>query len=139
MLVGNARQFKRRVLALRNHYLSEPIACTPAAGWEKGPVENQVGTLRAWLFTPRLQLAHCEAMHTWRARRCQALAQRPQPDPQDRTSGQLWEAERADLRPFTAACDGYVEHPLRVPSPWLVNDDRNRYRVAAAYAGKAVS
>jgi DNA replication protein DnaC len=25
----------------------EPVACTPASGWEKGQVENQVGTIRA--------------------------------------------------------------------------------------------
>src|SRR5271165_2322692 len=25
------------------HHLVEPVACTPASGWEKGQVENQVG------------------------------------------------------------------------------------------------
>ena len=30
--------------AMCGHYLVEPMACTPAAGWEKGQVENQVGT-----------------------------------------------------------------------------------------------
>jgi hypothetical protein len=29
------------------HYLIEPTACTPASGWEKGQVENQVGLVRA--------------------------------------------------------------------------------------------
>ena len=29
------------------HYLVEPVACTPAPGWEKGQVENQVGLVRA--------------------------------------------------------------------------------------------
>jgi len=24
------------------HYLVDPVACTPASGWEKGQVENQV-------------------------------------------------------------------------------------------------
>jgi hypothetical protein len=28
------------------HYLVEPVACTPASGWEKGQVENQVGLVR---------------------------------------------------------------------------------------------
>jgi len=36
--VGKERQFNRRFLALMNHYLIEPSACTPAAGWEKGQV-----------------------------------------------------------------------------------------------------
>jgi transposase len=26
-----------------SHYLIDPVACTPASGWEKGQVENQVG------------------------------------------------------------------------------------------------
>jgi transposase len=38
--VGKERKFNRRFLTLANHYLFEPVACTPAAGWEKGQVEN---------------------------------------------------------------------------------------------------
>lgn len=33
--VGKERQFNRRFLTLANHYLFEPVACTPASGWEK--------------------------------------------------------------------------------------------------------
>jgi transposase len=36
-----------------SHFLVEPVACTPAAGWEKGQVENQVGTIRGRFFIPR--------------------------------------------------------------------------------------
>ncbi|MCV6598384.1 MAG: IS21 family transposase, partial [Mangrovicoccus sp.] len=36
------RIFHPRFLALMNHYVMEPVACTPASGWEKGQVENQV-------------------------------------------------------------------------------------------------
>jgi len=36
------RIFHPRFLALMNHYVMEPVACTPAAGWEKGQVERQV-------------------------------------------------------------------------------------------------
>jgi len=43
VFVGKERKFNRRFLTLANHYLFEPVACTPAAGWEKGQVENQVG------------------------------------------------------------------------------------------------
>lgn len=132
ILVGQDRQFNRRFLALLNHYLIEPIACTPAAGWEKGQVENQVGTLREWLFTPRLKFAHVEDLNAWLARRCQELEPRPHPDQKDRTIGHLFEDERAPLRPFTAAVDGYVEPPLRAASTCLVNYDRNRYSVPAA-------
>lgn len=33
LYAGKARQFNRRFLALANHYLFEPVACTPASGW----------------------------------------------------------------------------------------------------------
>ena len=40
VFVGKERQFNRRFLAMASHYLFEPVACTPASGWEKGQVEN---------------------------------------------------------------------------------------------------
>ena len=42
VFVGKNRQFNRRFLQMCSHYLIEPTACTPASGWEKGQVENQV-------------------------------------------------------------------------------------------------
>src|ERR1700689_2329207 len=50
VFAGKERRFNRRFLQLCSHYLVEPTACTPAAGWEKGQVENQVGTARERLF-----------------------------------------------------------------------------------------
>jgi transposase len=35
IFVGKARQYNRRFLQMCSHYLIEPVACTPAAGWEK--------------------------------------------------------------------------------------------------------
>jgi transposase len=46
ILAGKDRHFNRRFMALANHYLFEPVACTPASGWEKGQIENQVGNVR---------------------------------------------------------------------------------------------
>jgi hypothetical protein len=44
---------QHRFLQMCSHYLIEPVACTPAAGWEKGQVENQVGQrARALLHAP---------------------------------------------------------------------------------------
>ena len=49
IFVGKARQYNRKFLQMASHYLIEPVACTPGAGWEKGQIENQVArtTLRA--------------------------------------------------------------------------------------------
>ena len=41
VFIGKDRQFNRRFLWMCGHHLVEPAACTPAAGWEKGHVENQ--------------------------------------------------------------------------------------------------
>ena len=53
IFVGKARQYNRRFLQMCSHHLVEPVACTPASGWEKGQVENQVGNLRDQLFRPK--------------------------------------------------------------------------------------
>jgi transposase len=55
VFVGKARQYNRRFVQMCSHYLVEPVACTPASGWEKGQVENQVGLVRERFFTPRLR------------------------------------------------------------------------------------
>jgi hypothetical protein len=53
IFLGKARQYNRRFLQMCSHHLIEPVACSPAAGWEKGQVENQVGNLRDQLFRPK--------------------------------------------------------------------------------------
>ena len=50
VFVGKDRLYNRRFLQMCSHYLVEPVACTPASGWEKGQVENQVGLVRERFF-----------------------------------------------------------------------------------------
>ena len=63
VFVGKDRQFNRRFLRMCGHYLVDPVACTPASGWEKGQVENQVGLVRERFFTPRLRVASYEELN----------------------------------------------------------------------------
>ena len=136
---GKSRKFNRRFLALANHYLFEPIACTPESGWEKGQVENQVGNVREWLFTPLARFASLAELNCWLTTRCTQLAQRMHPEQSLRTIADCYAEEAPLLRPITARFDGYVEHMLRVSSTCLVRVDRNRYSVPASLAGQAVS
>jgi transposase len=53
VFTGKDRKFNQRFIQMLSHYLVEPTACTPSAGWEKGQVENQVGNIREWLFVPQ--------------------------------------------------------------------------------------
>ena len=50
IFVGKERAYNRRFQQMCGHYLVEPVACTPASGWEKGQVENQVGVVRPSLL-----------------------------------------------------------------------------------------
>jgi transposase len=51
VFVGKDRQYNRRFLQMCPHHLVDPVTCTPASGWEKGHVENQVGLVRERFFT----------------------------------------------------------------------------------------
>ncbi len=53
ILVGRDRAGNRRFQQMCGHDLVEPVACTPASGWEKGQVENQAGVIRRRLFVRR--------------------------------------------------------------------------------------
>jgi hypothetical protein len=74
VFVGKERQYNRRFLQMCSHYLAQPVACTPASGWEKGQVENQVGLVRERFFTPRLRFKSYEELNAWLLDRCVAYA-----------------------------------------------------------------
>ncbi len=63
ILVGKDRVFNKGLIELASHYLFEPTACTPAAGWEKGQVENQVETVRSNFFTPLVKVDSLDALN----------------------------------------------------------------------------
>lgn len=85
IFAGKERQFNRRFLTLANHYMFEPVACTPESGWEKGQVENQVGNVREWLFTPTPRFESFAELNAWLAVRCEELAGRKHPEQTGRT------------------------------------------------------
>ena len=115
------------------------MACTPAAGWEKGQVENQVGHVREWLFTPRARFASFKDLNVWLKQRCEELSGRPHPTDKTRTIAEYFSIEQPLLRPIMAPFDGYIEHWLRVSSPCLIRFDRNPYSVPAAWVGQVIS
>jgi hypothetical protein len=139
IFVGKERRFNRRFLTLANHYLFEPVACTPESGWEKGQVENQVGNISEWLFTPTPKFSDFAELNAWLAQRCRELALRPHPDQSSRTTADLFAEEQPLLMPIKAVFDGYVETMRRVTSLCLINIHRNRYSVPAQWANQVVS
>jgi transposase len=137
---GKERQFNRRFLQLMSHYLVEPTACTPGAGWEKGQVENQVNTIRHWLFVPRLKFADLANLNQHLAERCQQLAKsHPHPEYPEHTVWAIYEQERNSLQPLVLPFEAYSERECKVSSTCLVQYDRNRYSVDCRYAHQTVS
>jgi len=139
VFVGKARLYNRRFLQMCSHYLVEPVACTPASGWEKGQVENQVGNIRERLFAPRLQVASYDELNAWLLDRCIAYAQANRhPELADRTIWQVFEAERSQLVPVASRFDGFRATQAAVSKTCLVRFDNNKYSVAARAVGRPV-
>jgi transposase len=139
IFAGKAREYNRRFLQLCSHHLVEPVACTPAAGWEKGQVENQVGTIRDLLFRPRPKVKTLDELNAWLTDQCVAYARRTKhPEFKDRTIWEVLEEERPALMPFRSPFAGFVEKPVRATSTCLIAHDRNKYSVDAAAAGRSV-
>ena len=113
--------------------------CTPASGWEKGQVENQVQFLRGRLFVPMPAFDDLDGLNDWLRLRCEELANRAHPEQSTRTIAEVFEDERAELRPLGRAFDGYVEKTVRVRSTCLVQYASNRYSVPSQFAGQHVS
>ena len=139
VLVGKDRAFNRRFLRMCGHYLVEPTACTPGAGWEKGQVENQVGMVRARLFTPRLRFKSYAELNGWLLDQCVAHARRHRhPTIKDKTVWQVFEDERPHLIAYRGPFDGFHATTASVSKTCLVRFDTNKYSVTAHAVGRPV-
>jgi transposase len=139
VFLGKERQFNRRFLRMCGHYLVEPVACTPAAGWEKGQVENQVGLVRERFFAPRLRVTSYEELNAWLLDRCIAYAKaHKHPELTDRTIWQAFEAERPKLVPISGPFDGFHATQASVSKTCLVRFDNNKYSVSSRAVGRPV-
>jgi transposase len=139
VFVGKDRLYNRRFLQMCSHYLVEPVACTPASGWEKGQVENQVGLVRERFFTPRLRFKNLDELNAWLLDRCIAYAKaHKHPEFADKTIWEVFEAERPKLVPYAGRFDGFHAVPASVSKTCLVRFDNNKYSVAASAVGRPV-
>jgi transposase len=136
ILLGKERTFNPRFLAMAGHYLFEPVACTPAAGWEKGQVENQVGLVRRRFLCGRRRFQDMAEFNEYLLMQCLAWAKsQPHPEDSGRTIWEVYEQqERPQLTQLDVAFDGFVEREVRVSTTSLVAFDRNHYSVDAARA-----
>ena len=139
ILIGKERKYNRRFQQMCAHYLVDPIACTPASGWEKGQVENQVGLVRERFFTPRLRVKSIEELNGWLLDQCVTYAKgHPHPENKEITVWQAFETERPSLVPYVGAFDGFHAVPVSVSKTCLIRFDNNRYSVMASAVGRPV-
>jgi hypothetical protein len=137
---GKEREYNKRFLQLSSHYLFEPCACTPAAGWEKGQIENQVGTNRMSVFIPRLKFGNLAELNAHLEEQMFALAYISRhPEFQEKTVFEVFEEEKPYLRRQKTLFSGYTTAERRADSQCLVRFDNNSYSLPCDYAGKQVS
>ena len=136
-----------------NQWRHNERPCTPAAGWEKGQVENQVGTTRERLFVPRVRIKSMAELNDWLLDQCIARAKvQPHPEIPGKTVWEVFEAERASLVPIRGPFDGFHAVQASVSKTCLVRFDsdedqetlqwsvslRNKYSVEASAVGRPV-
>jgi hypothetical protein len=139
IFAGKDRQYHRRCLQMCSHYRVDPVACTPASGWEKGQVENQAGLVRERFFTPRLRVKTYDELNAWLTDKCVACAKAPpHPERPDQTVWEVFEKERPNLVPYRGRFDGFHALPASVSKACLVRFDNNKYSVNASAAGRPV-
>ena len=135
VFVGKDRQYNRRFLQMCSHPPVEPVACTPASGWEKGQVENQVGLVRERFFTPRLRFKSYDELNAWLLDKCLGWAKaHAHPERPERTIWEVFEEERPKLIAYGGRFDDSV--PCRPRCRRNASTRSLRVRACGA-AGKA--
>ena len=139
VFVGKDRLYNRRFLQMCSHYLVEPVACTPAAGWEKGQVEKNVQDARRRLWQPLPSFPDLDALNAWLEQRCIEQWGEIQHGVLPGTVADVLGNEITSLMRLGRPFDGFVEHSKRVSPTCLVHFERNRYSVPASFANRPVS
>ena len=139
ILLGKNREFNTRFLQLCSYHLFEPIACTPASGWEKGQVENQVKTSRVNFFSPLVHVKNLDELNLQLQTKCLAWAKKAKhPEQKDKTVFEVYEQERPSLLPSRGDFEAYKEQE-HVLSPYsFIRYDTNAYSAECAYVGQVV-
>jgi transposase len=137
---GKEREYNTRFLELASHYLFDPCACTPRAGWEKGQIERQIGVNRQNVFIPSLSFKSIEELNEHLKEQMLTEAHNtPHVEMPGKSVYEMYEEEKPYLRKQGIAFDGYATEERRAGTNCLVRFDSNQYSIPCEYAGKAVS
>ncbi len=137
--IGKERIYNERFFEMASHFLFEPVACTPGAGWEKGQIEKHVGDSRRNFFTPMLSSdTYVEINTHLRERSIEWSKDRKHPEYTDRTIYEVYEDEKKDLIEYRGKFRSYKLHYTTVSPLSMVSYDGNMYSVECSYVGLSV-
>jgi len=140
ILQGKERIYNQRFIQLASHYLFEPVACTPGAGWEKGQVENQVLTNRRRVFIPRLKFSNMSELNAHlREQMLMEARESAHPEFKGKSVWDMYEDEKPYLRKQAEPFSGYTTDERRADSQCIVRFDGNYYSVPCEYASKHIT
>ena len=107
-LSGKARKFDKAFSEMCSRHLVNPIACSRAAGWEQGQVENLVRETRAFSCTPRLEVADFEELNErLRQDAIKRAKKLRHPAAPERTVREMFQRERPFLTPLQKPFVGF--------------------------------
>jgi transposase len=99
VLTGRRREEQEAFVSLRTHYCYEAVFCNPAAGHEKGAVENLVGTLRRRYLAPMPAVRDFAELNAYLRACCEREGQATRPGA-EASVAERWATERAALYPL---------------------------------------
>lgn len=139
VLTGHRREEQEAFVSLRMHYVYEAIFCNPAAGHEKGAVENLVGTARRRYLAPMPEVRDFAALNIYLRGCCEREGQATRPGA-EASVGARWLAERGALRPLPMQpFDGARRLAVKATSTAEVRFATNRYSVPTAQAHRPLT
>jgi transposase len=138
IFIGSEREEQDSFILFRSHYLFESHYCNPAAGNEKGRVEDGVGYSRRNFLSPPPVVASFEELNARLREQCQADDAR-RISRQAQTIAEAWQQERPLLRPLpTRDLETCREVTTRLNGYSQVEVETNRYSVPTNRAAKTL-
>ena len=138
VLVGHTREEQDAFVSLRMHYCYEAIFCNPAAGHEKGAVENLVGTVRRRYLSPMPECRDLAELNAYLRACCQREGAMTRPGA-DASVATRWREEQAALYPLPPQpFDCARRVAVKATRTAEVVFGTNRYSVPSAYAHQAL-
>ena len=134
ILKGRRRELNPRFEGLAAHYVFKPTFANPAAGWEKGLVENLVGSVRRSFLVPVPKAAALEDLNRELRVRLLDTRSRVAPERDARTIGELWDTERRHLLALPPArFRASTTYGVRVSKLLTVRHQNVQYSVPVQY------